>query len=247
VVAIVIAGIKVLPGILNACILLFVFSAANSDLYVGSRTIHGLAAEGLAPRFLSYTNKAGVPVYCILLCATFACIGFLNVTTSSANVFNYLTNLVTIFGMQAWLSLLVTHVFFVLGRKAQGIPDSELRFRSPFGIWGSYVGIFVVTILILVKNFTVFVHSDVAGGSYGDFDYADFITGYLGIPIFFVMFCVYKFIRKTSFRRPTSMDFFSGKQQVDDEEREFMEQRLLQEETGTHEKGYWYKFLGWLF
>lgn len=28
------AGIDVLPGILNACILLFVFSAANSDLYI---------------------------------------------------------------------------------------------------------------------------------------------------------------------------------------------------------------------
>lgn len=28
------AGIDSLPGILNACILLFVFSAANSDLYI---------------------------------------------------------------------------------------------------------------------------------------------------------------------------------------------------------------------
>lgn len=32
--------------ILNACILVFVMSAANSDLYIGSRTLYALAAEG---------------------------------------------------------------------------------------------------------------------------------------------------------------------------------------------------------
>ena len=46
VVAIVLAGIKVLPGILNACILIFVFSAAISDLYISSRTLYGLAQNG---------------------------------------------------------------------------------------------------------------------------------------------------------------------------------------------------------
>lgn len=39
VVAIEIAGIKVLPSFLNACILIFVFSASNSDLYIATRTL----------------------------------------------------------------------------------------------------------------------------------------------------------------------------------------------------------------
>jgi amino acid transporter len=39
VVAIEIAGISVLPAVLNAAILIFVFSAANSDLYIASRTL----------------------------------------------------------------------------------------------------------------------------------------------------------------------------------------------------------------
>ena len=247
VVAIQVAGIKALPGILNACILLFVFSAANSDLYVGTRTIYGLAAEGYAPRFLARTNNAGVPIYCILTCSLFACIGFLNISNSSATVFSYFTNLVVVFGMLAWLSLLIIHVFFVKARKAQGVADTELRFKSPFGIWGSYFGIFVVTILVLVKNFTVFVHSDVTGGDYGDFDDVDFITGYLGIPVFLVMFVGYKVVKKTSFQRPSTVDLYSGKEVFDEEEKEFIEQRRLEKETGQHRKGHWYKFIGWLF
>ncbi len=43
-------GIRVLNHVINAAILIFVMSAANSDLYIGSRTLYALAAEGKAPR-----------------------------------------------------------------------------------------------------------------------------------------------------------------------------------------------------
>jgi len=185
VVAIKLAGIKVLPGILNGCILLFVFSAATSDLYIGARTIYGLAVEGLAPAFLQRTNKSGVPVYCVLCCALFACIGFLNVSTGSAVVFTYFTNLVTVFGMLTWVSLLVTHTFFRRACRAQKVEGNNFRYKAPLGLWASYFGIFAITILILIKNFGVFVDSRVTGGKYGRFDYKNFITGYLGIPNFY--------------------------------------------------------------
>lgn len=75
------AQIKVLPDIINGAILLFVLSAANSDLvslrssrhevpleltrvsslsqYIGTRTLYGLAAQGQAPRILMRTNRFG--------------------------------------------------------------------------------------------------------------------------------------------------------------------------------------------
>lgn len=55
--AIKVAGITSLPGILNACILLFILSASNSDLYIASRTIYGIAHQGKAPHFLTKTDK----------------------------------------------------------------------------------------------------------------------------------------------------------------------------------------------
>jgi amino acid transporter len=57
VVAIKHAGIKVLPGILNGCILMFVFSASNSDLYIASRTIYGIALQDNAPKILAKTDS----------------------------------------------------------------------------------------------------------------------------------------------------------------------------------------------
>jgi amino acid transporter len=51
VVAIELASIPALPHIFNASILVFVFPAANSNLYIATCTIYGLAREGKAPSF----------------------------------------------------------------------------------------------------------------------------------------------------------------------------------------------------
>jgi len=80
----------VLPGFLNACILLFVISAANSDLYICSRTLYALALGGSAPAILAKTDKRGVPIVSLGVCASFCCLAYLNVVEASAVVFKYL-------------------------------------------------------------------------------------------------------------------------------------------------------------
>jgi yeast amino acid transporter len=77
-------GIKVLNHIINATILLFVMSAANSDLYIGSRTLYGLAIEGNAPQIFGHVNRWGIPWPALLLCTAFCFLVFLNVHSSGA-------------------------------------------------------------------------------------------------------------------------------------------------------------------
>lgn len=172
VVAIVIAGIDTLPSFLNACILIFVFSAANSDLYIASRTIHGLALKNQAPAFLAKTNNRGVPYYALGVSALISCIAFLSVAEDSADVFKYFVNLVSIFGLLTWISILVSHIYFVKARIAQGVPMSDLRYKSPFGLWGSYIALAFCCLIALTKNFAVFTYSE----DYGNFDYKNFIV-----------------------------------------------------------------------
>ena len=156
VVAIQISGIKALPAILNACILVFVFSAANSDLYIASRTLYGLAHEGKAPRFFRRTDNRGVPIYALGISVAFCLLAFLGVNTDSYTVFGYFVNLVTMFGLLTWISILLSHIFFVRARRAQRIPDSALAYVAPLGIWGS-VGALIFSILIaFFKGFAFF-------------------------------------------------------------------------------------------
>lgn len=173
------AEIKHLPGILNACILLFTFSASNSDLYIASRTLYGLAEQGHAPRIFAWTDKRGVPVPALALSACFCLLAMMNVAESSNKVFGYFVNMVTIFGLLTWISILVTHIYFVKARRAQGITNAMMPYVAPFGLVGSYAALFFCILIAFTKNFNVFTK-----GAYGNFDYKNFITGYIGIPLY---------------------------------------------------------------
>jgi yeast amino acid transporter len=243
VVAIIEAGIPTLPGFLNGCILLFVFSAANSDLYIASRTIYGLAAQGKAPRFLAKTDRRGVPIWSLALSTSFCLLAFMNVSDDSKTVFGYFFNLVTIFGLLTWISILTTHIFFVRARYAQGLSNSAMPFVAPLGIWGSYFALFFCILIALTKNFNVFAHDK---KTYGNFDYKNFITGYLGIPLYIIMIFGYKFWYKTEMVRPSEADFYTGKDAIDREEEEFLARKAA---MGKQQRGGWFyrHFVSWLF
>lgn len=242
VVAIKLSGIQKLPGILNGGILIFVLSAANSDLYIASRTIYGLAVEGKAPRILARTDARGVPIYALALSSAFALLAYMNVSDDSATVFGYFVNLVTMFGLLTWISLLVSHIYFVKARRAQGVSDDQLAYVAPLGVAGSYGALATCILLAITKNYSVFVPMK----TYGKFDYKSFITGYLGIPIYLIMIFAYKYWTKSKGARPEEADLFGGKAEIDAEEQEFLA-RKAQQSAFKKRRGRLYRnSIGWL-
>ncbi|KAM0323964.1 hypothetical protein ACHAQA_008546 [Verticillium albo-atrum] len=244
VVAAEIAGVKVLPHIINGCICLFVFSASNSDLYIASRTLYGLASDGSAPAIFKKTDKRGVPIYALGFSSLFALLAFLNVTDDSKLIFGYFVNLTTIFGILTWISLLVTHIWFSRARKAQNLTNDAMPYTAPFGIWGSYGALFICVLIALTKNFDVFV-----GGDFGKEKYKTFITAYLGIPLYLIMIAGHKIITKSKGVKPHEADFFTGKDIVDREEEEFLAQKAARLELEGKKRGgsWFYKtFISWL-
>ncbi|KAL4941086.1 hypothetical protein BDV06DRAFT_195184 [Aspergillus oleicola] len=243
VLAIEISGIPALPDILNACILLFVFSAANSDLYIATRTIFGLAKEGKAPKILTTTDRRGVPYVALGLCSLIACIAYMNVSSSSKTVFGYFVDLVTIFGLLSWISLLVTHIFFVRAREAQQVPKSDLAYTAPFGVWGSYFAIFWCIVVSFTKSFNVFTGDE--------FDYETFITSYLGIPLYLILIFGYKFIMKSKRVLPHEADLWTDKDVIDREEAVYLAQqeakRAAKGKTGEQAGWFYRTFVSWLF
>ncbi|KAF2439166.1 dicarboxylic amino acid permease-like protein [Karstenula rhodostoma CBS 690.94] len=235
------ANIPHLAGIVNGCILLFTFSASNSDLYIASRTIFGLAERGHAPKIFSWTDKRGVPVPALAISALFCCMAFMNAAKDSSEVFGYFVNLVSIFGLCSWISLLVTHIFFVKARRAQGITDAHMPFVAPLGLWGSYFALFFCVLIALTKNFNVFTRSP----KYGNFDYKNFITGYLAIPVYLICIFGYKFFMKSRRVRPLEADFYTGKDEIDREEEAFLAAKAAR--PAAKQNWFYRTFVAWLF
>lgn len=241
VVAIIESGIQVLPGFINACILIFVFSAANSDLYVATRVLYSLAKEGNSLRIFARTDSRGVPIYALGLSTLITCIAFLNVANDSRVVFGYFVRLVTLFGLLTWISILVSHICFVRARRAQGVPKHEMPYTAPLGLYGSYFALVFCILIAVFSNYGVFVHVKTRANP--NFDYKTFITGYLGIPLYLIMILGYKVIMKSKRRRAEDVDLFSGKDEIDREEREFVAKK-----EGQRDRSWLYRrFVAWLF
>ncbi|KXH65891.1 amino acid permease [Colletotrichum salicis] len=201
VVAITMSKIKGLDHVINGCLVVFVFSAANSDIYISSRTLYGIAVDGKAPRIFSKTTKAGVPFVALGLCGVFCCLAYMSVSSGAATVFGYLTNIVTVFGLLTWISILVSHIFFCRARTAQRIDAAYIPYRAPLGAWGSYIALGFLIILTLTKGIEVFV---------GTFDYKTFIVQYIGIPVYLICIFGYKIFKKSHRVRAETADLVTG-------------------------------------
>lgn len=59
-------------------------------------------------------------------------------------------------------------------------------------------------------------------GTYGKFAYISFIAGYSGIPLYLIMFAGYAILHKTKGILAESIDLYTGKQDIDDEEAKFL-------------------------
>ncbi|PSS35352.1 hypothetical protein PHLCEN_2v1689 [Hermanssonia centrifuga] len=200
VIAINLAGIKVLPHIINACIFTSAFSAGNSFLFSSSRVLYGLGLRGQAPRIVTYCTKNGLPIVAVACTAAFAFLSFMNVSSGSVTVFNWFVSLSTVGGFFGWWGMNLTYVFFYRGMRAQGLDRTKLLYHSKLQPWLSYWGIFWNTIFILINGFTVFWKFDTAG----------FLTAYLNIPLFFALYFGWKIYKRTKIWKPHEMDFVTG-------------------------------------
>lgn len=242
-VAIINAGIPVFPDVFNVFILLFVFSAANSDLYVASRNLYSLAIDNKAPKIFAKTNRWGIPYYSLVLSSGFCLLAYMSVSSGSAKVFNYFVNVVSIVGILTWISILITYICFDRAVKAQGMDKRQFAYIAPFQPYGAYFSLGFCTMIALIKNFTAFI---------SPFNYESFITGYIGLPIFFICYFGYKLKYHTHIRTPQEVDLVSLRAAVDRDEQTFKMEELLRQEEIQNGNGSWVsiiydKYLGKIF
>jgi len=202
-------GVQVLPSIINAAILIFTLSAANSDLYIASRTLFALAEEGHAPRIFTKVNRWGCPYYSLGITWLFCGLAYLRVSSDGATVFGYFVNLVSLFGGLTWISIAYCHIRFVAAFKAQGIDRTNMPYKAPFGVAGSWVALVVTSVVCVFKGWDSFVTS---------FNLSTFMTNYIGFVSFAGIYLYYKIRHRTKQIPSTEVDLFTDKAEIDEDE-----------------------------
>lgn len=246
VIAIRLAGIKVLPSIFNAVILIAVMSVANSCTFGSTRTIQALAANGTyiqdtstcwskrsgklltivqvwvpscSPTSTSRVAHSSLP-YCncssaasrsstlhptVVTSSPGCCPCPVSQFCSSMAVFALPTSDSGELGKSS-LTPIALHVTYQL-RAANGHTLEELPFKAAFGVWGSYVGLFVF-IIALVAQFYVALFP--VGG---DPSASRFFQAYLAGPFLIALYLGWKIY--SWFMRPTHRPLWIKTKDID--------------------------------
>ncbi|RFU30139.1 hypothetical protein B7463_g6216, partial [Scytalidium lignicola] len=206
VIAIRLAHISVLPDIINAALLVFVISSANTDVYVGARTLYSLAKANQAPKVFERTTSRGVPVYGVAATSVFGCLAYMNVSKSSSTVFGYFVSLVTVFGTLNWINILMSYIEFTRGMKAQGISRDELPYRGPLQPYGAWFALILTIIITFFNGYNAFMPT---------FKISTFMTCYVGIVAYLFNIFAWKLVHKTKRVKPEEMDLVTGRRKFE--------------------------------
>ncbi|KAK5989812.1 Arginine permease CAN1 [Cladobotryum mycophilum] len=195
------AGVRVLPSIINAVLLTAVLSAANSDIYSSSRILVSMAEVGHAPSFIARTNKLGTPIYAVGICAAFGLLAFLNLSANGTVVFNWLLNITSVAGFITWSLINVCHLRFMKVLKVQGISRDSLPYKAPFQPYLSWFGVFFNVLILLTNGFTVFIR----------WNTSSFFASYVSVILFIVLYVGHKIVYRTKLVPLAEVDLVTGR------------------------------------
>ncbi|KAJ3865198.1 APC amino acid permease [Lentinula novae-zelandiae] len=175
------AKIPGLNHLVNATICVSVLSIGLSCVYAGSRTLTALAETGYAPRIFTYVDKSSRPLFSVIAVLLFAPIGYVNVVAVGDTVFLWLQAISGLSVLFTWGAICLCHIRFRRAWKVQGHSTEELPFKAMGGVWGSWLGVILV-VIVLIAQFYVAIWP-VGGVSNGNERAQSFFEAYLAAPI----------------------------------------------------------------
>ena len=194
------AGVQVLPGLINAVLLFVVLSAANSNVYSGSRILVGLANDGSAPKILKRTSKGGVPYAAVIVTAAFGALAYLNLSSGGGQVFEWFLNIIGVAGFITWACISICHIMFMRALAARGIHRNTLPYKAMGGAASAWYGFGFNVLIILTQGFTAFI----------PWSTQEFFVAYVSLILFAVLYVGHKIIMRTSVVNVEMADITTG-------------------------------------
>ncbi|TPX09739.1 uncharacterized protein E0L32_009078 [Thyridium curvatum] len=216
------SGVAVVPSIINAVVCTSAISSASACIFIASRTMYGLSADGHAPKLLMRCNRFGTPHYAVGVTCILLPLVYLNVANNTSVVFGWFVNITTVAGLIGWAVIEFTYLRFFAALKKQGYSRRDLPYRSPLQPYTAWATLILILLIIIFSGFDVFVK--------GHFTAEGFLTCYLNVAIFAALYIFFKFFLRSKVIPLSDMDLQSEFTSMREE------QEVLEAEGGREKK-----------
>jgi lysine-specific permease len=176
-------------NLMNAVILSSVLSCGNCSMYVASRMLHAMAHSRKAPRLFGTVNGHGVPVRALLATGLVSALAFFSTAVGDQKIYQIFYNASSLSGFLIWMGIAICHLRFRKAWVAQGHSPDDLKFKAKFFPVAPWIALVLFLVVLFGANISVF-EAPV-------FSWFDFITGYLMIPAFLILYLGHKYWNKT--------------------------------------------------
>ncbi|TID30051.1 hypothetical protein CANINC_001337 [Pichia inconspicua] len=233
VISIVNAGIKGLPSVMNAVIIVAICSVCNSAVFAASRTIASLSDQGYAPKFFGYIDRQGRPLVGVGISFLFGFLCYLAASENHSTIFTWMLSISALSSIITWGSICGCHIRFRMALKAQGRDTGELTYTAQTGVLGSWFGM-ILNALIVVANFWVALFP----GSEADAE--SFFQTFLCVPVLIVFYLFWLFYTKdfNFFVSPADIDIDTGRREVD---LELLKHEIAEEKAEIAARPFYYR------
>ncbi|KAI0189884.1 amino acid permease/ SLC12A domain-containing protein [Astrocystis sublimbata] len=204
------AGLYGFNHFMNVVILISVISISVSGVYGGSRTLTALGQEGYAPKIFTYIDKSGRPLFSVAAILAFGGLAYIDLASSGGEVFSWLQAISGLAALFTWGSICLAHIRFRKAWAYHGHTLDEIPFQAIFGVYGSYLGIFLI-VLVLAAQFYIAISP--IGVHIGDAE--SFFKSYLAAPIVIVFFLCGFLWNGKSFLKIRDVDVDTGRREHD--------------------------------
>jgi lysine-specific permease len=183
------AGIPAVASIMNLVILTAVLSAGNSGIYACTRILWNMAKERQAPRSFGKVNRRGAPIPALIITVLVGALTFLSSQFGADQVYIWLLNAAGLTGFITWVGISISHFRFRKAWAAQGKDLSSLSYRARWYPLGPLFAFILCVVVILGQNIGAFTG--------GHIDWNGVLVSYISLPLFIILYLVYKWVKKT--------------------------------------------------
>lgn len=145
------AALRGFDHFMNLIILVSVLSIGVSGVYGGSRCLTALAQQGYAPKQFRFIDRSGRPLYSVLFCLAWGFLAFINLNENGGTIFTWLMSISGLAALFTWGSICYAHIRFRAAWKYHGHTLDEIPFKAIFGVWGSWLGLFLVFVSLAAQ------------------------------------------------------------------------------------------------
>lgn len=188
-----IAGIKVLPSIINAIVITSAWSSGNHSSFAGARVLYGLALERKAPQIFAKVNRWGIPWVATSFVCAFMLLAFMTLGDSASTVFDWFQDLVSASALTSWAFICGTSLRLNYAIRKQGISRSRLPWAAKGQPYIGWVGLIGSLVILFTGGYSNFL--TIKGKSH--FNAESFVSSYFNIPFIIVLYFGYKWAKKT--------------------------------------------------